>query len=502
MQGVKGSFLISVATLPFGYLLSLVLARVSPEAVGIYSVLGIYLSVVSTLLYFGGGTVSIRFMAELPGQKRLPFFLSYFALTLVAAGLAILIFSTIPHLPTLLLGPRANLGLFQFLLLCSPITLLFFETLAALRGLLQVTFAQALMRAVTFTACLFYGYMLIFHNTQFQRQYIIVIIGFYFALMVAATLVGVRKIWKIVASSARRLSWFLPTDFWSFALAVQVPSMLALMQLKIDEMLSLRILGLTQLGIYFVLSQLAGASELLTNFFLDGVFPGLFSLQAAGRLEQNAELYQKTARYVLLICASVGFSLIALSEPLLRFLGTRYASIYPSLLLLLCFVSLDSLGPVNHTLIVGLKKLKEWTVVQSVRLIGFFILFVVFAPSRGIPGVVLARGLAWILAGAVGYRIVLRHLPVKVRIPREYFLFVGLSFCLAAVCYWRRGLPSNLVLDAALFLTAFAVFLFAGRYSMSEFRNLGDSLRSAKDTALLPGARSSGPGAAVSSGAR
>lgn len=480
VQGVKVSFIISVATLPFGYLLSLVLVRVSPEAVGIYSVLGIYLGVVSSLLYFGGGTVTIRFMAELPGEKRLPFLLSYFALTAAVGGLVILGLLTIPGFATALIGQKASLSFFRFLLLCAPITLLYFQTLAALRGMMQVALAQALLRSVTLAACLFYTYTLIFHKAYFQRQYTPLIVGSYFALMTGVTFVGVQKIWQLLASSAGRLSWFLPTGFWRFALAVQIPSMLALMQLKIDEILSLRILGLSQLGVYFVLSQLAGTSELLSNFFLDGVFPAVFNLQAAGKPEKNAELYHRAARHVLLICAGIVFFLYAFSGPLLRFLGTRYAAHYPSLLLLLCFVCLDSLGPVNQTLIIGLKKMKEWTAVQSTRFAAFFFLFVLFVPKQGILGVVLARGLAWALAGAIGYWIALKRLPIRVRIPREYFLYVGLSLCLAATCYWRRGLSSDLLFDAALFLAASAAFLVGGGYHLGEFRSLGDVLRGVK----------------------
>ncbi len=477
LHGIGWSFLVSVFTLPFGYLISIVLARVSPEAVGIYSVLGIYLGIVSTILYLGGGTVSVRFMAELPGEKRLPFFFSYYALTLVVTGCVLVLFSAFPGLLRLLLGTSVDPDFFRLLMLSAPVPLFFFAVLAALRGMMSVAFAQALMRSVTFGACVFYGYLLLFHRSFFQRQYAGVIVISYLVLMLLVDVVGFRRFWNSVPHGSARPSWLLPAGFWSFALAVQIPSALALLHQKMDEMFVLRVLGLSQLGIYFVLSQLSGSAELLINFFVDGVFPALFTFQATGRLDKTEELHGRVARYILAISATTIFFLIAFASPLLHFLGQRYASSHSVFLLLLLFATLDCLGPLNHTYIVGMKKLNSWSVVQTTRLVGFVVLFTLLAGRYGLLGVVLARGFAWMLAGALAYWIALKRLALRISIPRQYFLYVAISAALVALCYGMRDSLSGWGWSTLLFVVATGSFLLLGGYGPAEFHQLIDLRR-------------------------
>ncbi len=471
-RNIAGSFIISVATIPFGYLITLILARVSPEAVGTYSLLGIYLGVISSVLYFGGGTVTIHFMAELSRGKRLPFFVSYYALSLVVTGLTAVLLILVPALASFLFGSRADIGLPLLLLVCAPLPLFYFASLATLRGLMAVTVAQTLMRSLTIGACLVYGYVVLFHRDVFEREYTKIVIIPYFAILLILSILAFRRVLREMGATVSGLAFYLPPGFWSFALAVQAASMLALMHRKIDQIVLVWALGLSQLGIYFVLVQLAEASVLLNMFFLDGVFPAMVNLRVRQRFDKIAELYQSTARHLLLISSSMTFLIIALAGPVLSIFGSQYAASRDALLLFLLFTSIDSLGPLNHNLLIGMKEVNTWVVIQFIRVSTFLSLFALWGDRYGLVGIVAARGLAWCLAGALAYWVVLRKMPTKLRIPRQFFLHVGISVTLVLLGYLRPETGWAWIWGIVLYLVALAAFLVFGGYKFSEFKQL------------------------------
>jgi hypothetical protein len=57
----------------------LLLARVSPETIGTYRLLSVYIGLVVAFLYFGGDTVVIKFAPECAAAGRASFFVSYLA---------------------------------------------------------------------------------------------------------------------------------------------------------------------------------------------------------------------------------------------------------------------------------------------------------------------------------------------------------------------------------------------------------------------------------------
>jgi O-antigen/teichoic acid export membrane protein len=483
-RAIGGSFLLAVATLPFGYLTSLILARVGPDAVGIYSFLSIYLAMVSGVLYLGGGTVTIRFVTELARDRQRPFFFSYLAVSLsVCAGVLALV-ELFPAMTSFVFGSDVSPRLVSLLLLAAPVPLLYFSALATLRGLMLLTFAQALTRSLTVGAFLVYGSLFLLHRELFRQEYVSVILVPYFLLLAAAGTFAFARIRLEAPRSSLSLWWFLPPGFWRFALAIQASSVLALMQQSIDQILVLRTLGLSQLGVYFLILQLTEASRLLNYFLSESVFPAVSKLHAENLLERLRALHSAAARYMLALASTITLPLIALSRPLLEFLGEDYASAHASFVLLLLFVSLDSLGLLNHTFIVGLKKTGSWTAVQLLRFVAFVVLFHILAPGLGLLGVVLARGIAWGLAGTLAIAVTLYRLPIRLPIPRQYFLQLGLSAALGALVQLAPGVSSDWTWGVLLSAAALLAFFTLGGYRLSEVRQLSNLWRADSRTGI------------------
>ena len=474
-RDIAWTFVVSIATVPFGYLITLVLARVSPAALGAFGVLGIYLGVVVSFLYFGGGTVSVRFTTELPSDSRLSFFVSYLGVTLAVLAGAIVIATAFPATLSYLVGHQADARLVHSLLLAAPIPLFYSAADATLRGVLRIGLAQTLARAITVLACMVYTAAWLFFADFFHQNYVLVIVGTYLVLMLFAGAIAFRVIRLSSPKGITHIRWFLPAGFWRFATTVQTNSMLAFAQNKIDQLLVLGSLGISDLGIYFAILQLAEGAGLVAGFLLEGVFPLVMRFNATHEPERIRRLYHESARQILFIHAALTFALLAFIRPVLGIFGREYLDAAPILILLLAFCSLDSLGPLNHTLIVGMSKMTPWTVVQVLRLAGFVVGSLALFGHLGMLGVVLARGVAWTLAGALAYWIVLRRLPLRPRVPWAYVWQLLLTMALAELSLLRIHTP-DLWSDFLSFGITFATFCLLGRYSLQEFTWLFSSI--------------------------
>jgi O-antigen/teichoic acid export membrane protein len=158
-------------------------------------------------------------------------------------------------------------------------------------------------------------------------------------------------------------------------------------------------------------------------------------------------------------------------------LGPQYLHARPAFLMLVLFESIDALGLLNHTLIVGVRRVNHWSLVQVVRIAILVAVFPFFADSYGLMGVAIARGCAWVGAGAVAYWVVFRRLPVRPAVPVQYPLHLALTSVLAFICHLRGDTSGSWVSNVALFGGAVAAFAVCGGYRLSELKDLYARLR-------------------------
>ena len=106
--GAKWTLGLSLAVMPLSYATNIILARISPEALGTYGFLAVLISVVAAFFMFGGSQVIVRFLPQLAPEKKSAFLFSYAVLALGVASI---------FLSLVLLSPTA-----EFLRSCSGST--------------------------------------------------------------------------------------------------------------------------------------------------------------------------------------------------------------------------------------------------------------------------------------------------------------------------------------------------------------------------------------------
>src|ERR1700688_2471280 len=182
VSGMRWTLWLSVLSAPCGYITTVLLARVDPAVVGTYGLLSLYIGLTSIFLFFGGNGVVIKFLPELPAQKRLPFLISYF-LVILLATLPYQIVGTIwPKSLRYVLGNDAGNWFGILLLWLAPFYILSSLVLAALKGLLEIKWAQVYGRIITLASFALYAVLYIAARPFLATHYVAVIWSSYLAL--------------------------------------------------------------------------------------------------------------------------------------------------------------------------------------------------------------------------------------------------------------------------------------------------------------------------------
>src|SRR5271156_5729146 len=218
ISGMRWTLWLSVLSAPCGYITTVLLARVDPAVIGTYGVLSLYISLTSIFLFFGGNGVAIKFLPELPAEKRLPFLISYF-LVILAATLPYQIVASIwPKGLQYVLGEEAGNWFGVLLVWLAPFYILSSLVLAALKGLLQIKWSQLYNRIITLASFAFYAVLYFSARRFLASHYVAIIWSTYLALAVLVAVLAMRRLLRDLQSGHPRepFRFFLPPGFWSY----------------------------------------------------------------------------------------------------------------------------------------------------------------------------------------------------------------------------------------------------------------------------------------------
>ncbi|HEY6270842.1 MAG TPA: polysaccharide biosynthesis C-terminal domain-containing protein [Terriglobales bacterium] len=473
VSGMRWTLWLSLLASPLGYGTSILLARVGPEAIGTYGLLAVYLSLASGLIYLGGDAVLIKFIPELPQEKRLAFLGSYFLVTCLALG---------PWVVAAALWPQGLRHLFggniaapyQVLLIClAPIHICFCLIVAALKGTLEIRWAQIMMRALTVVSFLIYATLFVLDRQLLSAHYTALIWGVYLGLVTLEGVFGMRHLVRMTAwkEGWRSLPFFLPRGFWSYTLATQQVSTLRFFIDRLDLLLILNFGGLILLGKYVAIRTLAEVIQVSNRFLtLDALMPSLTNVLAVRDTAAASQIMSVNLRLLFLANAATTFGLMFLAGPITALLGARYASVSKLFVVMVLFMGLSEAINVAGTLLTSLGKQQRSVWVRLGQLAIYGPLFYILWTRWQLLGAVIASGVAMLVSNVV-LLVVARHSgDVHFSWARDYAALAGvglLSF--TAAMHW---MPMPVPAALGAWAVSWGAFLLLGRYTLVECRAL------------------------------
>lgn len=480
--GMRWTLWLAAAGVPFSYATRVLLARLGPECLAVYGLLLVYIGFVSGFLFLGGNAVAIRYMPALAQARRAAFLRTY-ALVIGAAWLPwVVVVGLDPGAMAWLFGGQGR-GFALTMMALAPLPILFSLLLAALKGMLDLAWAQMLYRSVT--VGMLAGVLLLYLTAPawFATHAAGMVWGLYLGLMGAGCVGALVRWQRLAGTGARgraRPRWYLPPGFWGYGLGLQGSSMLGFFATQIDVLLVLHMGGLKLLGSYVAIMTLAALATTALKLLLDAFIAALTHGMARGDAALTGDLFKACSRLLLPLILLLGGALTCLAAPLLAVYGPRYAGLQTALRWLGPCTALDGLNCLLGSALGALGHPQAEMKAKVARLAAYLALFLPLWHAWGLTGAVVAWGGAEIPYQAVNLWYLRRLAPFRLRWRRLYPAFLAATAGLALLAPWQHALPTA----AALGVAVGVGFVLAAGYSPAE---LAVHLR-----IFLPGAAAEG----------
>lgn len=476
VSGMRWTVWLAVIGGPFGYATSLILGRVSPEALGTYGLLLVYIQLVQTWLYLGGDAVIINFIPRVEHARRLSFLFSYLLVILTALMPWWAVATIWPRSLHYLFGDREGVRLQLLLLYLAPVCILFFFLLATLKARLEMKWSQGLFRVVTIGSLLTYGTLFLTARHLLATHYEIIIWAVYFAFIAISILLAITKLLRIIHWRIKWLTirFFLPKGFWHYVLPLQLSSALSMAAGRIDYILVLNLGGLTTLGKYLAVAMIADFMRVMNNLLVDTLLPALTNLLASDNVEGATQIFAVTMRIMAIANIAMGCALIFFVFPIVKLLGPQYIGLTTPMILMACFATLAAPGAISGTLLASVGKQYRVTWLSILRLAISTTTFFALWPHFRLLGAVLASGSALLIFSLALPVSAKFGVPITFSLRSQYvrFALVVVSAAVISECFG----PFGLGIATLLWLVAVGVFLAVARYNYAECKHLAQYL--------------------------
>jgi O-antigen/teichoic acid export membrane protein len=472
ISGMRWTLWLSVLSAPCGYITTVLLARVDPAVVGTYGLLSLYIGLTSIFLFFGGNGVAIKFLPEVPAEKRLAFLISYF-LVILAATLPYQIVATIwPRGLHYLLGSEADNWFGVLLVWLAPIYILSSLVLAALKGLLQIKWSQIYNRIITLASFALYGGLYFGARPFLASHYVAIIWSAYLVLTILVTILAMRRLLRHLRSGHLRepIRFFLPPGFWSYTSGLQLVSILGLLSTRLDYVFILNAGGLVEFGRYVALITLVSVIPTFATFVLDSLLPSLTNTLALRDYESSRRLTEIYLRFMLPCGMLAATFAILFAHPLFAVLGPHYRDLVNLGLLAFPIAALQVLNWFVGIMFTAIGRPFGSVIVQAGRMVVFCVTFWLLWAPYHLWGAIVAWGIAEVAYQGLGLLVLLRRMPFPFSFVPTYIAFLSIVGLAALFAAYLDG--QNLLISAVVWLALVGGFFLVARYSWREIRRL------------------------------
>lgn len=469
LRGLRWTLWLSAVAMPLGYGTRLMLARTGPQVIGAFGLLLIYVRLVSTFLLLGGNAVLIQFLPQLAPVERRGFLMRYGAIVLLALVPWFAVAWFWPAGLHWLFGAVGGTRFQVILIWLSPIYIALSLSTAALKGLLEITWAQILGRAVTAGSFLIYAVLFFADRRFLAREYLFLIWGIYLTLAAVAAGAGLRLFWRRTPPPPPRAARIggLPRGFWRYTLNLQGNSAIGFLSASLDSLLVLHWGGLGKLGFYVALMTLLTITPTLLDLLLDTLLPSLtHAIALGGRAAMNG-LNDACSRVLYLGALALASFMALFAAPLMGIFGPAYAGLAPLLRLAAPAAAVLAASHFYNTIFSAIGQPQRSTVAQLVRLAMFIAIFPPLWRADGLAGAIWTWAAAEI-AHHLASVFFVRRGGLKLPFPRGYAMFwLALAASSGVACAAPELAPGW---NALVWVALLAVFLGSAGYRTGEIR--------------------------------
>jgi O-antigen/teichoic acid export membrane protein len=438
--------------------------------VGIYALLLVVVDIVSSFFLVGGSSVIITSLLKIrQDNDKSAFIYTYSRICLTVTSLVFLAAYLWPGLIDLITTkPIATLDLYIVLLLV-PVALFAQISNFSLTGLGRYKLSAILSQVqLLFVVLISAVGLYLFKETMTLSAMPILASTMSFAYIVMAW-VGFREIFNSLSGIDFRVN--LPRGFWRFTAYVHINTIVEFSYRSVDQLIIASVLGLKELGAYFVFLQCAELIRFIPQRIAQVVLSSFTELSNGHNSPLLRNSYYAICRLVLLVSTPLALLLVLFSKIIGGFFGDWSEAKHGYLIFLALGVNIGSLSNINGMLVLAKEKSDYFFVNSLIIACLQIIITLLLLESHGVYGVIAGK-IVGMAAFQLGMFLILRYKisDLRIDLPKEYWASQFVVICAVAISIIVDSL--SFLLSLVTMVLLFSVYLLMTRLKYNEIINL------------------------------
>jgi O-antigen/teichoic acid export membrane protein len=464
VNSAKWLVIISLASSVCAYFSTVLLGRISPEALGQYSLIQVFINFSTTCICFGGAVILGRYIPQeddLVKRSRIFWGYVYMVVTMYVLYACALLF--IPNFYLLLVGEEARSFQIMNVLLVLPMLITSVVISYFLLAVFEAKAANLIGKSFTIVLPIIIFAVGIINRPYLASNIKRVIFLALLIVEISAFLFGFRYInkKKLIKASFKPL---YPEGSFQFLCYTFFMSFFSFVYQNVDKVFLASLGSMGQLGYFQAIIQIVTLIELIPSVLRNVTIPYFSVVIKSGVQEEIKRSYHYIERYCVLFVATACFGVMALSKPFLMIFGSDFAEYRNMLTFFLAAKVISSRGFVNTPMLVNLDKNNIRflnSVIQITLQLSIIFLLIEY---NGLLAVILARIIALLVAQILP-QYILRKSTLSIKISKEYIVIVIFSVIYAVVLYL---IDISALIDIAIGMLIYCIAFYLAGFRVNK----------------------------------
>lgn len=465
--------ILSTLSIPVQLLISIIVGRLSAEALGIYASIELLLGLIVVFVFVGGEYMFIKFIPELESKKNQNKF--YLIVIAVVSLIYISFISLFINIKEYIIGniDVSSLSyLFNFpLYVLGFFYLIWSISIANLKGLNELKNATLAQKTPILVPLLFFSWFVFFERKSLNSSDVIT--SFY---LMTFTGIIISSFYILKSSKSPEKTMSENQQIYSlkysgvikYAIYIYLAGLVIFTYEKLDQMIIIANFSLEVLGIYFACYKISLLAKFIPKTLNQSILPSFSQMISNNSINEIEYYHKKNTQLNIIFSALISGIIIIFSKKILSLYGSDF-SYYDWLLNgFICLFYLGAPGQVNTNLIGiigdGKKLFKISLMVVIVQIITMYLTI----KHLGLFSILLAR----LLAVVINQIVTTKELRKLFKIERNsinYYLIGALLIIFSLVDYTKISIQ---LLSLVLYIVVISILY------LKEANNFIEKLKS------------------------
>lgn len=467
VKSAKWMVITSIFSMLSSYVTNIILGNISPEVLGTYSAINVFISSLTTFVGLGGAIVLSNFIPKTESKEdRTRLLYTYTALSFAMYGVMTVAILLFPELNTLLSGGLEGAPKYIALFILAPIFVIKTVLSYLLVALLEARISNIMTKLFAFVLAITLLVLSALNPALIETH--ISIIVFLAAILgnLLAIILGFCYI-KKEQVLVKVTGFYVPKGFWACCLTTFLAAFISFLYKNADKMFLISLGDMGQLGYYQAITSVLALVEFVPILLVNVTIPFFSNVIKMGDEKEVESSYERIERYLLFFLVSCILGVVALSDVILGMFGKDYIA-YKYLLLILTFATcISSLDYINSPMMIVLEKNRVRVLNGIAQILIQFTITYFTINKIGILSVVLGRSIGICLAQIVPHLVIKYKSGYNIKLSKAYFVGV---ICTIAAGVAELLLDLNVLMSILIAFIIWLLFLLFARFTKKDFR--------------------------------